>query len=176
MNRGVGIRRCYSCCPLVTRLTPCVLYVNVLLSECVELCDSEFMRSANLFAGSQRAYPESDCLFFKFQGPTQASIQETAQIVKGIVKKHGATGFELARNDKEAKDLWAARKNALYSGLALLEGARGWSTDVWSVFSRRSCGVVDEMYRSTVFQSQGSLILSMRRNKTSSNSGLSLPL
>ncbi|KAF8452613.1 FAD-linked oxidase-like protein [Boletus edulis BED1] len=111
MNRGVGI-------------------------QCVELCDSEFMRSANLFAGSQRTYPESDCLFFKFQGPTQASIQETAQIVKGIVKKHGATGFELAHNDKEAKDLWAARKNALYSGLALLEGARGWSTDVCVPVSR----------------------------------------
>ncbi|KAF8558658.1 hypothetical protein OG21DRAFT_1595268 [Imleria badia] len=111
MNRGVGI-------------------------QCVELCDSEFMRSANLFGGCERTYPEVDCLFFKFQGPTQASIQETAQIVKEIVKKHGATGFELAHNEKEAKDLWAARKNALYSGLARLEGSRGWSTDVCVPISR----------------------------------------
>jgi len=69
-------------------------------------------------------------------GPTQASIQETAQIVKEIVKKHGATGFELAQNEKEAKDLWAARKNALYSGLARLEGSRGWGTDVCVPVSR----------------------------------------
>jgi D-lactate dehydrogenase (cytochrome) len=111
MNRGVGI-------------------------QCVELCDSEFMRSTNLFGASERTYPEVDCLFFKFQGPTQASIQETAQIVKEIVKKHGATGFELAQNEKEAKDLWAARKNALYSGLARLEGSRGWGTDVCVPVSR----------------------------------------
>ncbi|KAG9308317.1 FAD-linked oxidase-like protein [Chiua virens] len=111
MNRGVGI-------------------------QCVELCDSEFMRSTNLFGASERTYPEVDSLFFKFQGPTQASIKETAHIVKEIVKRHGATGFELARNEKEAKDLWADRKNALYSGLALLEGSRGWSTDVCVPVSR----------------------------------------
>lgn len=102
------------------------------------------MRSANLFGGSERTYPEVDSLFFKFQGPTQASIKETAQIVKEIVKKHGATGFELARDDKEAETLWAARKNALYSGLARLEGSRGWSTDVWSVFFLHNCHIVDE--------------------------------
>lgn len=132
------------------------------------------MRSTNLLGASERTYPEVDCLFFKFQGPTQASIQETAQIVKEIVKKHGATGFELAWNEKESKDLWADRKNALYSGLARLEGSRGWGTDVWSVFPRR-CGVVDEVYHSTVSQSRDSLISSMRRSKTLRNSGLCLP-
>ena len=53
------------------------------------------------------------------------------RIVNEVVKKHGGTGFELARSEKEARDLWADRKNALYSGLALVEGCRGWSTDVW---------------------------------------------
>ncbi|KAH7883039.1 hypothetical protein F5I97DRAFT_169398 [Phlebopus sp. FC_14] len=105
MNRGVGI-------------------------QCVELCDSEFMRSTNLYRASERKYPEKDSLFFKFQGPTPASIAETAKIVEEIVTKHGGTGFELAKTEKEAKDLWADRKNALYSGLALVEGSRGWSTDV----------------------------------------------
>ncbi|KAF9230602.1 FAD-linked oxidase-like protein, partial [Melanogaster broomeanus] len=105
MNRGVGI-------------------------QCVELCDSEFMRSTNLYGASQRKYPEADSLFFKFQGPTPASILESARIVKEVIKKHGGTGFELARSEKEANDLWADRKNALYSGLALVEGCRGWSTDV----------------------------------------------
>ena len=134
------------------------------------------MRSTNLYGATERIYPEADCLFFKFQGPTRASIQETAQIVKEIVKKHGATGFELARNDKEAKDLWTARKNALYSGLARLEGARGWGTDVWLVFFPHGCGVVDEVYHSTASQSRGLLISSMRRSKTLRNSGLCLTL
>jgi len=100
------------------------------------------MRSTNFFGASERTYPETDCLFFKFQGPTQASIQETARIVKKIVKEHGATGFELARSEKEAKDLWDARKNGLFSGLARLEGARGWGTDVWSVFFPHACSII----------------------------------
>lgn len=103
----------------------------VSLLECVELCDDEFMRGTNLYGMSQRKWPEKDSLFFKFQGPTQASLKETARIVKSIAEKHGGTGFELARNEKEALDLWTDRKNALYSGLALYDGSRGWSTDVW---------------------------------------------
>jgi D-lactate dehydrogenase (cytochrome) len=89
------------------------------------------MRSINLYGASQRKYPEQDSLFFKFQGPTPASLAETAKIVKEIAQKHGGTGFELARTEKDARDLWQDRKNALYSGLALLEGSRGWGTDVW---------------------------------------------
>ncbi|EGN93922.1 hypothetical protein SERLA73DRAFT_144955 [Serpula lacrymans var. lacrymans S7.3] len=104
--------------------------------QCVELVDSAFMRSTNLYGASERTYPECDSLFFKFQGPTPASLAETAKIVREIVAKHGATGFELARSEREAKDLWADRKNALYSGLALVEGSRGWSTDVCVPVSR----------------------------------------
>lgn len=128
------------------------------------------MRSANLYS-TERTYPQADCLFFKFQGPTPASIQETARIVKEVVKKHGATGFELARTEKEANDLWAARKNALYSGLARLEGSKGWGTDVWSVSFFCGCGVVDLVSHSTVFQSRGSLTSSMKRNRIFRNSG-----
>lgn len=104
--------------------------------QCVELCDDEFMRSTNQYGMSLRKWPEKDSLFFKFQGPTEASLKETAKIVKSISEKHGASGFELAKTEKEATDLWADRKNALYSGLALLEGSRGWSTDVCVPVSR----------------------------------------
>jgi D-lactate dehydrogenase (cytochrome) len=89
------------------------------------------MHATNVYGQSQRKWPEKDSLFFKFQGPSQASLDETAQIVKEVAKKHGATGFELAANAEEAEDLWADRKNGYYSGLALLEGSKGWATDVW---------------------------------------------
>ncbi|KAH9951455.1 FAD-linked oxidase-like protein [Amylocystis lapponica] len=104
--------------------------------QCVELCDDDFMRSTNIYGMSQRKWPEKDSLFFKFQGPTPRAIQETASIVKAITKKYGGTGFELAKTDKEAADLWQDRKNALYSGLALVPGCRGWSTDVCVPVSR----------------------------------------
>jgi len=104
--------------------------------QCVELCDDDFMHATNLYGMSSRKYPESDSLFFKFQGPTPRAIQESVEIVREITKKYGGTGFELARTEKEATDLWMDRKNALYSGLALVDGCRGWSTDVCVPVSR----------------------------------------
>lgn len=97
----------------------------------MELVDDVFMAATNKYGMSARKYPEKDSLFFKFQGHSQGSLRDTASVVKQIVEKHGGTGFELARNEKEAADLWADRKNAHFSGLAFVEGCRGWSTDVW---------------------------------------------
>jgi D-lactate dehydrogenase (cytochrome) len=113
-----------------------------LLAECVELCDSEFMRATNLYGSSRPGnskslkWPELDSLFFKFQGPSAASLKETAQIARKISEKHGGSGFTLAKDDKQAETLWSDRKNALYSSLMLVqgegeEGGKGWSTDVW---------------------------------------------
>ncbi|EPQ50481.1 hypothetical protein GLOTRDRAFT_82265 [Gloeophyllum trabeum ATCC 11539] len=101
--------------------------------ECVELVDNEFMRATNLVhAPAPPRYPELDSLFFKLQGPTPASLAETARIVKEVVSKpeYGGSGWKLAKNDEEAADIWMDRKNAHYAGLALLPGARGWATDV----------------------------------------------
>ncbi|TFK79770.1 FAD-linked oxidase, partial [Polyporus arcularius HHB13444] len=98
--------------------------------QCVELCDEQFMKATNIYGMSSRKWPEKDSLFFKFQGPTPRALQETADIVKKIAQKHGGTGFALAKSDQEANNLWMDRKNALYSSLALIPGARGWSTDV----------------------------------------------
>lgn len=98
--------------------------------QCVELVDDVFMQATNAYGVSKRKWPEKDSLFFKFQGPTPTSLKETAEVVNRIIKKYGATNFELARNKEEAEELWADRKNAHYSGLALLPGGKGWPTDV----------------------------------------------
>lgn len=94
------------------------------------------MRSTNLYGQSLRRWPERDSLFFKFQGPSAQALAESAGIARAIAETHGGTGFALAADDAEATALWADRKNALYSGLALVPGARGWSTDVCVPVSR----------------------------------------
>ncbi|KIP05310.1 hypothetical protein PHLGIDRAFT_30981 [Phlebiopsis gigantea 11061_1 CR5-6] len=104
--------------------------------QCIELCDDDFMRSTNLYGQSLRRWPERDSLFFKFQGPSAQALAESAGIARAIAETHGGTGFALAADDAEATALWADRKNALYSGLALVPGARGWSTDVCVPVSR----------------------------------------
>ncbi|KAG7087616.1 hypothetical protein E1B28_013565 [Marasmius oreades] len=104
--------------------------------QCVELLDDVFMHAVNLYGQSSRKWPELDSLFFKLQGHSQESLQESAKVVKEVVERHGGTGFRLAKDSKEADDLWHDRKNALYSGLALVEGSRGWSTDVCVPVSR----------------------------------------
>lgn len=87
------------------------------------------MKATNIHGVSAKKYPEMDSLFFKFQG-TPATIKETSRVVKAIVEKHNGSGFEMAKTQKQAEDLWADRKNALFSSLALVPGGKGWSTDV----------------------------------------------
>ncbi|PFH45972.1 hypothetical protein AMATHDRAFT_70823 [Amanita thiersii Skay4041] len=98
--------------------------------QCVELLDDNLMRATNKYSSANRRWPEKDSLYFKFQGPSQESLKETAKVVKQVVEKHGGYGFTLARDDKEAASLWTDRKNVLYYGLSLVEGSKGWSTDV----------------------------------------------
>ncbi|KAJ1307473.1 hypothetical protein OPQ81_001572 [Rhizoctonia solani] len=97
--------------------------------QCIELCDDEFMRATNKYGQSERKYPEKDSIYFKFQGSPD-TIKRSAAIAKSIAEKHGGTGFSLAASEQEAAELWADRKNAHYSGLALRPGAKGWATDV----------------------------------------------
>ncbi|KAF9472982.1 hypothetical protein BDN70DRAFT_817879 [Pholiota conissans] len=98
--------------------------------QCVELVDDVFIGAINKYGMSKQKYPVADSLFFKFQGATAASLADTATVVKRVVEEHGGTGFQLARTQEEAEELWSDRKNAHYAGLALAPGAQGWPTDV----------------------------------------------
>ncbi|KAF9491216.1 FAD-binding domain-containing protein [Pleurotus eryngii] len=100
--------------------------------QCAELVDDRFMHATNLNGMSTRKWPERDSVFFKFQGPSPAALRETAQVVKRVAERHGGFGFTLAKDDTEAENLWADRKNALFSTLALVDdpNVRIWGTDV----------------------------------------------
>lgn len=75
-------------------------------------------------------FPIRDTLLFKIQGD-DTSINSTSQAIKTIVEKHGGLGFQFAKTDQEAEELWQNRKYALMSSLAAHPGLRCWTTDVW---------------------------------------------
>jgi len=103
--------------------------LNPLVLECVELVDEEYMKAANKYGSATRKWSEEPGLFFKFQG-SQKSMDDAARAALPIVKKYGGHDWEFAKNAQEADELWHDRKNALYIGLSIQPGARGWSTDV----------------------------------------------
>jgi len=50
---------------------------------------------------------------------TQSGVKEQIALVKQIGRSHRSQSFEFARNNDEAHELWSARKEALWSVMAL---------------------------------------------------------
>jgi D-lactate dehydrogenase (cytochrome) len=103
----------------------------------MELMDEVQMRVVNLSGFTKpKVWKETPTLFFKFSG-SKAGVKDNISSVKEIAKKHKGGDFEFAATAKEQKLLWSARKESLWSMLALRkEGSEVWSTDVAVPFSR----------------------------------------
>ncbi|CZT50997.1 probable D-lactate dehydrogenase (cytochrome) [Rhynchosporium secalis] len=103
----------------------------------MEIMDEVQMKVVNLSGSTApRKWKELPTLFFKFSG-TKASVKENISMVSAIAKSHRGGDFEFAKDAKEQKLLWSARKESLWSMLALRkEGSEVWSTDVAVPFSR----------------------------------------
>ncbi len=112
---------------------PCDAHINshrVFYAECVEFLDDLTMKAVSDGGLAGRKFLRKDTLFFKLQG-SDASMKEVSRSLKEITARHGGQNFEFAKTDEEAEKLWQGRKAALWSVMALEEGARVWTTDVW---------------------------------------------
>ena len=103
----------------------------------MEIMDEVQMKVVNLSGSTApRRWRELPTLFFKFSG-TKASVKENISMVSAIAKAHKGGDFEFAKDAQEQKLLWSARKESLWSMLALRkDGTEVWSTDVAVPFSR----------------------------------------
>lgn len=64
-------------------------------------------------------------------------MQENIKLVQDISRAHKSGDFEFAMDAEEQKTLWSARKESLWSMMALRrEGDEVWSTDVAVPISR----------------------------------------
>jgi D-lactate dehydrogenase (cytochrome) len=103
----------------------------------VEIMDDVQMRVINQSKVTSRTWIEATTLFFKFSG-TPLGVTEQIKIVKEMAKNN--ISFEFATSDDEAKELWSARKEALWSVLAMKRDPMDhmWTTDVCVPISKLS--------------------------------------
>lgn len=86
---------------------------------CMEIMDEVQMRVVNLSGNTApRTWKELPTLFFKFAG-SHASVEENIATVQKITSRHQGGDFEFAKDEREQKLLWSARKESLWSMLAL---------------------------------------------------------
>ncbi len=79
---------------------------------------------------TSRAWTEAPTLFFKFAG-TAAGVKEQVAQVQALATSTGSKTFEFARSQEEQDELWSARKEALWSTMAVKKpGDRVWTGDV----------------------------------------------
>jgi len=103
----------------------------------MEILDDVQMRCINKSGTTSRQWQEAATLFFKFAG-TPDGVKEQIKIVKDIAKGAKNESFEFARNKDEAAELWSARKEALWSVMAMRKNSTDhvWTTDVAVPISR----------------------------------------
>ena len=102
----------------------------------IEVLDEVQMQCINESGSTSRRWNEAPTLFFKFTGTT-LGVKEQIGIVQKIAKNQHSKSFEFAKNAEEARELWSARKEALWSVLAKRkENDQAWTTDVAVPISR----------------------------------------
>ncbi|KAL2808530.1 hypothetical protein BJX63DRAFT_34324 [Aspergillus granulosus] len=103
----------------------------------VEILDDVQMKCINASGTTARQWQEAPTIFFKFTG-TPNGVKEQIGLVQKIASATKSKSFEFARGDDEMHSLWSARKEALWSVMAMRRGPEDhvWTTDVAVPMSR----------------------------------------
>ncbi|KAJ4288847.1 hypothetical protein N0V88_007176 [Collariella sp. IMI 366227] len=107
----------------------------------LEIMDEQQMAILNAHgspAVRKRHWAEQPTLFLKFSGTTTGIASDIARISALVSKISGGTApFHFARSKQEEQDLWAARKESLFTMTSIRPaGFEMWSTDVAVPISR----------------------------------------
>ncbi|KAI6774731.1 hypothetical protein HG530_001489 [Fusarium avenaceum] len=104
----------------------------------VEILDEVLMSVINKMGATSRVWAEVPTLFFKFSG-SDTTVKDSIALVQSISKRHSVQSFQFESDPHKQKALWSARKEALWSMMALREtDGHVWSTDVAVPLSRVS--------------------------------------
>ncbi|KAF2476086.1 uncharacterized protein BDR25DRAFT_278863 [Lindgomyces ingoldianus] len=97
----------------------------------IEILDDVQMQCINDAGMTAKEWSPFPTLFFKFAGTPSAVKEQIGQVQK-LAKQAGSQSFEFAKSEQEREELWSARKEALWSVMAKMEGddMAVWTTDV----------------------------------------------
>ncbi|WEW59895.1 D-lactate ferricytochrome c oxidoreductase [Emydomyces testavorans] len=97
----------------------------------VEILDDVQMKCINHSQTTRRTWKEAPTVFFKFTG-TPTGVKDQIKIVQKIAKDTKSQSFEFAQGEDETHELWSARKEALWSIMAMRRDTNDhvWTTDV----------------------------------------------
>ena len=95
---------------------------------CVELLNSCQMGACIKYSNLQ-GFTAQPTLFMEFHG-SNTSVKEQVASVESVAKDHEGDDFRWAENLESRNELWTARHQAWFAGLALNPGANAISTDV----------------------------------------------
>ncbi|SMQ53787.1 unnamed protein product [Zymoseptoria tritici ST99CH_3D7] len=102
----------------------------------LEIMDDVSMDVVNRAGFTDRKWDVVPTMFIKFAGSNE-STSEAIKLVQSITTRHRGGNVEFATTPEEQHELWSARKQALWSMLALRKGDEEvWSTDVAVPLSR----------------------------------------
>ncbi|POR37752.1 Uncharacterized protein TPAR_02050 [Tolypocladium paradoxum] len=102
----------------------------------VEILDKVQMNVINQVGTTGRVWKEAPTLFLKFSG-SKAIVADSIDQVRRIANKYSKLDVQFENDTVKQKQLWSARKEALWSMLSLREsGNEVWWTDVAVPLSR----------------------------------------
>lgn len=99
----------------------------------IELMDDVSIDAVNRYANLSLEIKPT--LFLEFHGSPSA-VKEHAETVEAIAEDHGGGTFDWSDKAEDRSQLWQARHNAYYAGLALKPDSQGLVTDVCVPISR----------------------------------------
>lgn len=117
------------------------LFKKGLQFNAVEMLDAKTMECVNSSNLISYSYDNVPTLFFKVAGLNKTVVNEYVKELQKVVELNNCTNIQSARNDEEANELFAARKNLLYMMLdfglnEVDENAKIWITDFAVPISR----------------------------------------
>jgi D-lactate dehydrogenase (cytochrome) len=112
-----------------------MLQSSIPVTRC-EVLDAGTVAAFNAYAVEVPDLPIGPHLLLEFEGASEASVAEQAEMARACCDEYGGAAFEWASSEADQRRLWQARHGTYYAALAMRPGSKGLVTDAAVPISR----------------------------------------